>query len=216
MLVPFTLTAVSFLAAANPLLSTDTLSVFSKYGPPKELPPFAVIKEFDTPVKTPDVAIKEADKPKRLICKGCNDNENRTLAFLQERGITDRNALATIMGNIRQESTFVPNICEGGARIDYNGCRSGGFGILQWTNAPRYYGLGQHARAVGGNPSSLNTQLSYLLSEGDWKMVESRMKTPGKSIDRYMSYARQWIRWGHHGARTDYAYGYAQRFTFDS
>jgi hypothetical protein len=121
MLVPFTLTAVSFLAAANPLLSTDTLSVFSKYGPPKELPPFAVIKEFDTPVKTPDVAIKEADKPKRLICKGCNDNENRTLAFLQERGITDRNALATIMGNIRQESTFVPNICEGGARIDYNG-----------------------------------------------------------------------------------------------
>jgi hypothetical protein len=45
-----------------------------------------------------------------------------TLAYFQDRGIKDRNALATIMGNIRQESTFVPNICEGGNRTGYYNC----------------------------------------------------------------------------------------------
>jgi hypothetical protein len=194
------------------MFSAETQGIFAKYGPPHGQPPFAIVKEFDTPVAPPAVAIREEEKPKRLICKSCNANEQNTLAFLQDRGITDKNALATIMGNIRQESTFIPNICEGGARTSYYNCGAG-FGLIQWTNAPRYYGLGRHARAIGGNPSSLATQLSYLLSESDWKMVESRMKTPGKSIDRYMSYARQWIRWGHHGARTDYAYDYARKIT---
>ena len=197
------------------MFSSETLGIFSKYGLPAGQPPYAIVKEFDTPPKTPDVAIREEEKLKRLICKSCNANEQNTLAFLQDKGITDKNALATIMGNIRQESTFIPNICEGGARTSYHNC-GGGYGLIQWTNAPRYYGLGRHARSIGGSPSSLSTQLSYLLSEGDWKMVEDRMKTPGKSIDRYMAYARQWIRWGHHGARTDYAYGYASKFTFDS
>ena len=31
--------------------------------------------------------------------------------------ITDRNALATILGNIKQESNFTANVCEGGARV---------------------------------------------------------------------------------------------------
>jgi hypothetical protein len=30
---------------------------------------------------------------------------------------------------------------------------------------------------------SLNTQLDYMLYEGDWKMIEPYMKTPGKSIN---------------------------------
>ena len=148
---------------------------------------------------------------KRLVCKGCNDNESLTLEFLQNRGITDKNALATIMGNIRQESTFTPNICEGGARVSYSGCRSGGYGLIQWTDAPRYNGLGRHAARIGGNPSSLNTQLDYMLYEGDWKMIETQMKTPGKSINDYMRLARKWIRWGHHGARTDFAYNYVSK-----
>ena len=38
------------------------------------------------------------------------------------------------------------------------------------------------------------------------------MKTPGKSIDRYMNYAYNWIGWGINGARTSYAYEYANRF----
>ena len=147
----------------------------------------------------------------RLVCKGCNHNESRTLEFLQDRGVTDKNALATIMGNIRQESTFTPNICEGGARVPYHACRSGGFGLIQWTNAPRYKGLGYHAARIGANPSALDTQLDYMLYEGDWKMIEPHMKTPGKTIHQYMKLARKWIRWGHTGARTEYAYDYSKR-----
>ncbi len=209
MLNPFTLAAVSFLTAATPVFSSSTQDLFAKYGQPTAPPPFAIIKEFDT------VAIKEVEKPKRLICKSCNDNENSTLAFLQDKGITDKNALATIMGNIRQESTFFPNICEGGARTSYGGC-GGGYGLIQWTSSNRYYGLGDHARRLGSSPSTLGVQLSYMLTETQWKRIEDRMKTPGKSIDRYMDYAYSWIGWGHHGARTSYAYDYAKRFTMGS
>ena len=216
MLFAFTLAAVSFLTAATPVLPESAQELFAKYGQPKAPPPFSIIKEFDLPVEPPPVvAIKEVQKPKRLICKGCNHNENRTLAFLQDKGITDKNALATIMGNIRQESTFHPNICEGGARTSYGGCHSGGYGLIQWTSSNRYYGLGSHARQLGASPSVLETQLSYMLTEPQWKRIEDLMKTPGKSIDRYMNYAHSWIGWGHHGARTSYAYDYARKFTWD-
>jgi hypothetical protein len=174
-------------------------------------PPFAIVPEGPTQETETKEVVPENPKVKRLVCKGCNTNESRTLEFLQKRGITDKNALATIMGNIRQESTFTPNVCEGGARVSYSGCTSGGYGLIQWTNAPRYNGLGQHAARIGGNPSSLNTQLDYMLYEGDWKMIENQMKTPGKSIDQYMGLARKWIRWGHTGARTHYAYNYAKK-----
>jgi hypothetical protein len=165
--------------------------------------------------KTQETATKEVapEKPKekRLICKGCNTYESKTLDFLQSQGVTDKNALATIMGNIRQESTFIPNICEGGARTSYRGCTSGGYGIIQWTDSSRYNGLGRHADKIGLSPSSIETQLDYMINESDWKMIEDKMKIPGKSINDYMRLARKWIRWGHHGARTDYAYDYASR-----
>lgn len=167
--------------------------------------------------KTKETATKEVapEKPKvkRLVCKGCNDNESQTLDFLQGSGITDKNAIATIMGNIRQESTFHPNICEGGVRISYKNCRSGGFGIIQWTNAPRYYGLGKFAAKVNADPSILDTQLKYMLYEGDWKMIEDQMKTPGGTIHHYMRLAQKWIRWGHKGPRTEYAYDYVNRLS---
>ena len=173
-------------------------------------PPFAIVPEAPTQETETKEVVPEKPKVTRLICKGCNHNESRTLDFLQDRGVTDKNALATIMGNIRQESTFTPNICEGGARVSYPNC-GGGYGLIQWTNAPRFYGLGKHAARIGANPSSLDTQLDYMLYEGDWKMIEPHMKTPGKSINDYMRLARKWIRWGHHGARTDYAYDYSKR-----
>ena len=154
---------------------------------------------------------KVENKEKIWICKGCNQTETYALDYLQKQGIKDKNALATIMGNIKQESGFVPNICEGGARIKYESCRSGGFGIIQFTDAARYDGLGKFAYRTGGNPSSIDTQLKYMLHEVDWKMIEPRMKTPGKSIDQYMYYASKWIRWGHHGARTDFAYNYSRK-----
>jgi hypothetical protein len=149
-------------------------------------------------------------KEKRFICKGCSEHENTTLAFFQERGITDRNALATILGNIKQESTFVPNICEGGSRTSYRNCY-GGYGLIQWTSANRYHGLGDFARRYGGSPSSLHTQLRYLTTEVQWQRIEDRMKTPGRSINSYMNNAYSWIGWGIHGARTQYAHQYANR-----
>ena len=193
--------------------STATLP-FSSYKlqgppPPVEEKPYSIIKEFE-PETT---AIREvAPKPKetRLICKGCNEHENATLAFFQDRGIKDRNALATIMGNIKQESTFIPNICEGGSRTSWSNC-PGGYGLIQWTSANRYYGLGDFARKYGGSPSSLHTQLRYLTTEVQWQRIVDRMKTPGKTINSYMNYAYSWIGWGHHGARTSYAHDYASR-----
>ena len=173
--------------------------------------PFSIVPEGPTQETETKEVVPEKPKVKRLICKGCNTNETKTVEFLQKRGITDKNAIATIMGNIRQESTFTPNICEGGARVSYSACRSGGFGAIQWTNAPRYYGLGKFAARIGGDPSTLDTQLQYMLYESDWKMIEPKMKTPGKSINDYMGLAKKWIRWGHHGARTNYAYNYANR-----
>ena len=77
---------------------------------------------------------KVENKEKIWKCKGCNQTETYALNFLQKQGIKDKNALATIMGNIKQESGFVPNICEGGARIKYESCRSGGYGLIQWTH----------------------------------------------------------------------------------
>jgi hypothetical protein len=195
--------AVATSAATLPTPSMATSSALQ--------PPFAIVPEGPTQETETKEVVPEKPKVKRLVCKGCNTNESRTLEFLQKRGITDKNALATIMGNIRQESTFTPNVCEGGARVSYNGCTSGGYGLIQWTNASRYNGLGNHAARIGGNPSALNTQLDYMLYEGDWKMIELQMKTPGKSINDYMRLARKWIRWGHHGARTDFAYDYSKR-----
>ena len=205
-----------FFTVALPLLASVTTSTATlpQVFPPPPVSgplPFSIIQEEPTSKTATKEVAPERPKEKRIICKGCNTNETRTLEFLQDRGITDKNALATIMGNIRQESTFTPNVCEGGARVSYSGCRSGGFGLIQWTDAPRYNGLGRHAARIGANPSSLDAQLDYMLHEGDWKMIENQMKTPGKSINDYMRLASRWIRWGHHGARTDYAYNYVNK-----
>ena len=46
---------------------------------------------------------------------GCTPAEQKITKFLQDRGIVDVNAIATVLGNIKQESNFKHNICEGGA-----------------------------------------------------------------------------------------------------
>jgi hypothetical protein len=212
----------SIFTVALPLLATVTTSTaslpFVNYKmqgppPPVETKPYSIIKEFEL-VDEKKTAIREVALPKpkekRLICKGCSEHESLALNFFQDQGIKDRNALATIMGNIKQESMFVPNVCEGGSRTSYHNCWRG-YGLIQWTSANRYYGLGDFARRYGGNPSEISTQLKYLTNEVQWKRIEDRMKVPGKSIDRYMDYAYSWIGWGIHGARTNYAYDYANR-----
>jgi len=208
----------NFFTVALPLLASVTTSTatlpFSSYklqGPSQpETKPFSIIKEFEPETTAILEVAPEKPKETRLICKGCNENENAALAYFQGIGIKDRNALATIMGNIRQESTFVPNICEGGSRTSYYNCGRG-YGLIQFTSASRYYGLGDFAKKIGGNPSTADTQLRYITTEPQWKSIENRMRVSGKSIDRYMNYAYEWIGWGHHGARTQYAYDYAKR-----
>jgi hypothetical protein len=205
----------NFFTVAVPLVAmvtTNTASLPQVFPPPPVggPPPFSIIQEEPTLKTAIREVAPEKPKEKRLICKGCNEYENVTLAYFQDRGIKDRNALATIMGNIRQESTFIPNICEGGSRTSWSNCGRG-YGLIQWTSADRYYGLGDFAKKFGGSPSSLQTQLGYLTTEVQWKRIEDRMKTPGKSINRYMDYAYSWIGWGHHGARTSYAHDYASK-----
>ena len=208
MLNYFTTVAVSTLATVA--TQAATLPEFKMQGPP---PPvhYSIIKEEPSvKTKTAPEEVAPVKKEKRLICRGCSNVEQNALDYFQDIGIKDRNALATIMGNIKQESTFQANVCEGGSKTSYHNCY-GGYGLIQWTSANRYYGLGDFARKYGGSPSSLQTQLRYLTNEVQWKRIEEKMKTPGKSIYSYMDTAYSWIGWGHHGARTDYAHDYASR-----
>ena len=162
-------------------------------------------------VYSPAPALAHSSSSGYWECPSCNYNEKVVLRKLQERGIRDRNALATVMGNIKQESTFVSDICEGGARTSYYGCTRGGFGLIQWTSESRYRGLGQFANRYGGDPSSLSTQVRYMTNEPQWKRIERYLKAGGRSIAHYMNHAFSWLGWGHHGSRTDYAYNYANR-----
>lgn len=149
----------------------------------------------------------------RWVGTNFTQTETEVLNFLQDRGITDRAALATIMGNIRQESLFKTRICEGGAMTGYHACRRGGFGLIQWTTLGRYNGLGTFARNHGGDPNDLKTQLRWMVNEREWLSVDHIWKTPGKSINSYMNAAYRWLGWGVHGKRTTYAYNYYNALT---
>lgn len=157
--------------------------------------------------------VVEIPTVKRWVLPGASDVEQTVLDALQENGIKDRNAIATILGNIKQESKFHPNICEGGHRVQYQYCNSGGYGLIQWTTTGRYDGLGDHAWSMGVSPSSATAQISYIFTEREWKYVEHHMKKKGHSIGFYMGKAYYWLGWGIHGARTNYAYNYADRLT---
>lgn len=175
-------------------------------------------KNLTEVIKTQETATKEVapEKPKdkRLTCIGCNSNELTVLNALQDEGVVDKVAVATIMGNIKQESTFIPNICETSGIGLYHHCKSGGFGILQWTDSARYNGLGNFAKKYGGDPSSIDTQVKYMFYESDWNMIKDYMKKPGGTINDYMRLAYRWIRWGHKGPRELYANQYLNKITY--
>tara|TARA_R110001592_G_scaffold91840_1_gene268480 strand:+ start:691 stop:1302 length:612 start_codon:yes stop_codon:yes gene_type:complete len=162
----------------------------------------------DTPIETP-VEI-EVEKYTGYTCEGCTIQEQMALEAFHSRGITDKYAIAALMGNIKQESKFIPDICEGGARVAYEDCHRGGYGLIQWTTTGRYDGLGYFCKKYDCDPSTTDGQLRYLFNEVQWQQVEPYMKTPGKSIEWYMQHAYKWLGWGVHGARTDYAYNYAR------
>ena len=140
--------------------------------------------------------------------RGFTQEEAFVLEFLQGRGITDRNALAVILGNIKQESKFDTLVCEGGRRTGYSRCYRGGFGLIQWTTPSRYKGLGQFASNYGLNPDTLEAQLRWMVNEREWRLVEHIFKAPNQSSGSYMNAAYRWLGWGVAGNRTHYSNTY--------
>ena len=191
------------------LLATATL-LFSMPGISSQRLDEALIINPAPETQEEEVVIEpEAEETEPMwVGKNFTPTESAVLLFLQERGITDRAALATILGNIKQESLFETRICEGGARTGYSGCHSGGFGLIQWTTLGRYNGLGTFSRNYGLDPNSLQAQLRWMVNEVEWLQVKHIWETPGKSIDGYMRAAKRWLGWGIHGNRTVYSYQY--------
>ena len=150
--------------------------------------------------------------PKTWKCPGCNTNEKYVLEQLQAKTkISDRNALATIMGNIKQESKFIPNICEGGARVSYSNCHSGGYGLIQWTSLGRYNNLGRFATKYGYDPSTLEGQTAYMINESVFQRYLPEFEGRGKTVSQYMVPAYYWLGWGIKGNRELYAYDYTKK-----
>jgi len=148
-------------------------------------------------------------------CEDCSPAEQYVLSQLQEKtNITDVNALATLMGNIKQESKFIANICEGGARVSYTECKSGGFGLIQWTSIGRYKGLGNFCAKYGCDPSSLEGQTRYMINEPIFQRYLPEFEGHGNSISQYMVPAYYWLGWGIKGNREVYAYNYKTKMVF--
>lgn len=178
---------------------------------------YPTINQIDSPPKV-DVSVNEEKAvPIKVVkktwkCPGCNTNEKYVLEKLQEKTkISDRNALATIMGNIKSESNFHPNICEGGARVPYNRCYSGGYGLIQWTTTNRYLGLGQFAKKYGYDPSTLEGQTAYMINENIFQRYLPMFEGSGQTVRQYMVPAYYWLGWGIKGYREHYAYDYTKK-----
>jgi len=179
------------------------------------------INEIDNPPEVDVTVNVEKAIPIEVVekewkCPGCNKNEQYVLQQLQERtNISDRNALATIMGNIKSESNFHPNICEGGARVPYNRCYSGGYGLIQWTTTARYKGLGNFAAQYKCDPSSLDCQVRYMINENQFQKILPEFEGRGQTVHQYMVGAYYWLGWGIKGYREQYAYDYTKRMVFE-
>ena len=145
-------------------------------------------------------------------CPSCSPEEKYVLKQLQEKTkISDRNALATILGNIKQESNFRSNICEGGARVSYDDCHRGGYGLIQWTSTQRYLGLRYFSNKYGCDPSTLECQTRYMINENQFQKVLPEFEGGGQSISQYMVPAYYWLGWGIKGNREIYAYNYTNK-----
>ena len=174
---------------------------------------------FSQPTPPPVTPVAEVVElqviSKSWKCPTCNKNEQYVLGQLQEKArIGDRNALATIMGNIKAESGFRPNICEGGARVPYPQCHRGGYGLIQWTTLKRYNGLGKFCRKYGCDPSSIEGQTRYMINEHSFRKVLPEFQGGGWPVHQYMVPAYYWLGWGIKGNREHYAYQYVKKFVW--
>ena len=141
--------------------------------------------------------------------------EQYVLSELQKHTkISDRNALATILGNIKSESNFHSNICEGGARVPYGDCHRGGYGLIQWTSVNRYNNLGKFCNKYDCDPSSLEGQTRYMINENIFQRYLPMFEGGGQTVSQYMVPAYYWLGWGIKGNREIYAYVYANKLKF--
>ena len=164
------------------------------------------------PTKEDIVSIPVVPYEPSWQCLDCSPEEKYVLEQLQDKTrITDRNALATILGNIKQESKFYSNICEGGARVPYNDCHRGGYGLIQWTSTQRYLGLSYFANKYDCDPSTLECQTRYMINENQFQKVLPEFEGSGQSISQYMVPAYYWLGWGIKGKRELYAYNYTKK-----
>ena len=164
----------------------------------------------------PVIEITVEDYEPKWILPSGTPAEQYVLKELQEHTkIQDRNALATILGNIKQESNFVPNVCEGGARVSYRDCTRGGYGLIQWTSVKRYENLGKFCEKFACDPSSLEGQTRYMLNESTFQRYLPEFEGRGKTVDQYMVGAYYWLGWGIKGYRQLYAYDYHNRLVLD-
>tara|TARA_B100002019_G_scaffold273438_1_gene269539 strand:- start:137 stop:718 length:582 start_codon:yes stop_codon:yes gene_type:complete len=160
----------------------------------------------------PVVEITVDEYEPRWTLPGGTPEEQYVLEQLQEHTrITDPNALATILGNIKQESKFIPNICEGGARVSYRDCTRGGYGLIQWTSVNRYDNLGRFCDTYGCDPSSLEGQTRYMINESTFQKYLPEFEGRGMTVSQYMVPAYYWLGWGIKGARETYAYEYTKK-----
>jgi len=205
-------------------LMLKKLSILSLLTVPVAACAYPSINQIENPplIIEPLVGMVDAKKvvkieveKKTWKCPECNDNEKYVLKELQEKTrISDRNALATIMGNIKSESNFHPNICEGGARVPYDRCHSGGYGLIQWTSAGRYFGLGTFCKRYGCDPSSLEGQVRYMINEPTFQRYLPEFEGPGQTVSQYMVGAYYWLGWGIKGHREHYAYDYTKKMIY--
>ena len=164
------------------------------------------------PIKEDVVSIPVVPYEPTWQCLDCSLEEKYVLEQLQDQTrITDRNALATIMGNIKQESKFYPDICEGGARVSYDDCHRGGYGLIQWTSTQRYLGLSYFANKYGCDPSTLECQTRYMINENQFQKMLPEFEGGGQTISQYMVPAYYWLGWGIKGNRELYAYDYTRK-----
>lgn len=120
--------------------------------------------------------------------------EREVVLVLSHRGITDKNAIATVLGNIQQESSF---------RVDAWNESEGSYGLMQWR-----LGRLRRLKAYCRTLTDARCQLFFMISEQDWRNVEHLLKTPGQSIEFYNDAMKKYLRWGIEGSRREYARDY--------
>ena len=112
---------------------------------------------------------------------------------------------------LNKKATSIPTYAKEGARISYDACRSGGYGLIQWTSINRYNNLGKFCEKYGCDPSSLEGQTRYMINESTFQKYLPEFEGRGHTVSQYMVPSYYWLGWGIKGNRETYAYEYAKK-----